>query len=73
MTTAIRGAALAIGVAWLGASPLRADDVVHLSLQDAEARAVQTHPQIRAAQYDALAAGERATPEAAEPIVEVTR
>ena len=35
-----------------------AQDVQHLSLRDAEQRAVQDHPQIRAVQYEALAADE---------------
>ena len=40
------------------AAPLLAQDVQRLSLKDAEDRAVQNHPQIRAGQYAALAAGE---------------
>ena len=35
-----------------------AQDVERLSLKEAEARAVQNHPQIRAGQYATLAAGE---------------
>jgi outer membrane protein len=42
--------------AW--ASPARSQDVVRLSLRDAEQRALANHPQIRAGQYLALAAGE---------------
>jgi outer membrane protein len=44
--------------ALLSGSGLRAQDVVRLSLKEAEERAVQNHPQIRAGQYAALAAGE---------------
>ncbi len=40
------------------ASPLRAQSVERLSLKEAEERAVQNHPQVRAGQYAALAAGE---------------
>lgn len=36
-----------------------AQDVVHLSLKDAEQRAVDTHPLIRAGRYASLAAGEQ--------------
>jgi outer membrane protein len=42
----------------LSTTPLWAQDVQRLSLKEAEARAVQNHPQIRAGQYAALAAGE---------------
>jgi outer membrane protein len=42
----------------LGGAPLRAQGVQHLSLKDAETRAVKNHPQIRASQETALAAGE---------------
>jgi outer membrane protein len=51
----LAGGALLIVV---GAAPLRAQGVQHLSLKDAETRAVQNHPQIRASQETALAAGE---------------
>jgi outer membrane protein len=37
---------------------LRAQDIQRLSLKEAEDRAVQNHPQIRAGQYEVLAAGE---------------
>lgn len=36
----------------------RAEDAVHLSLKDAEQRAVDNHPQVRAGHYASLAAGE---------------
>ena len=49
---------LAIAAAVLAGPVLRAQDVVRLTLKDAEDRAVQDHPQIRAGQYAALAAGE---------------
>jgi len=39
-------------------TPAFAQDVQRLSLQDAEAKAVQNHPQIRVGQYGALAAAE---------------
>jgi outer membrane protein len=39
-------------------SVLRADDLMHLSLKEAEQRAVSAHPQIQAGHYAALAAGE---------------
>jgi len=42
----------------IAALPTGAQDVQRLSLKDAETRAVQNHPQIRAGQYTALAAGE---------------
>jgi outer membrane protein len=41
----------------LSAAPVRAQ-ALHLSLKDAESRALQNHPQIRASQEIALAAGE---------------
>jgi outer membrane protein len=45
-------------VAALSFAPVKAaaQDVQHLSLRDAEQRAIQNHPQIRAVQYAALAA-----------------
>jgi outer membrane protein len=42
----------------LAAAPLFAQNVQRLSLKEAEDRAVQNHPLIRAGQYEALAAGE---------------
>jgi outer membrane protein len=45
-------------VALLVAPRLSAQDTQRLSLKEAEDRAVQNHPQIRAGQYAALAAGE---------------
>jgi outer membrane protein len=54
----LRLSVLAAGVGLLLTSPLWAQDVQRLSLKEAEARAVQNHPQIRAGQYEALAAGE---------------
>jgi outer membrane protein len=51
-------------VSWLGiafalaAAPLAAQGVQPLSLKDAEARALQNHPQVRAGQYAAQAGGE---------------
>jgi outer membrane protein len=56
MTARWRVLAASIGL-FLG-SPVWAQDIQRLSLKEAEDRAVQNHPQIRAGQYAALAAGE---------------
>jgi outer membrane protein len=56
MTARWRVLAASIGL-FLG-SPAWAQDIQRLSLKEAEDRAVQNHPQIRAGQYAALAAGE---------------
>lgn len=53
---------LTLGIVWtaliLGAQVSRADDAVRLSLREAEARAVDNHPQVRAGHYATLAGGE---------------
>ena len=49
---------LVAGVMCGHAATASAQDVERLSLKEAEARAVQNHPQIRAARYATLAAGE---------------
>jgi outer membrane protein len=49
---------IALGAMLVGAAAANAQAVMHLSLRDAEQRAVQNHPQIRAAQYIASAADE---------------
>jgi outer membrane protein len=57
MTTAVRVLVTA-SVIVTGAEMARAQDAQRLSLKEAEERAVQNHPQIRAGQFAALAAGE---------------
>jgi outer membrane protein len=54
----LRSSALTATLGVLLGSPLLAQDIQRLSLKEAEERAVQNHPQIRAGQYQALAAGE---------------
>jgi outer membrane protein len=54
----VRAIIHAAAVALLVGPRLSAQDVQRLSLREAEDRAVQNHPQIRAGQYAALAAGE---------------
>jgi outer membrane protein len=54
----VRAVIYAAAVALLVAPRLSAQDTQRLSLKEAEDRAVQNHPQIRAGQYAALAAGE---------------
>jgi outer membrane protein len=54
----MRSSVLAATLGLLLTSPLRAQDIQRLSLKEAEDRAVRNHPQIRAGQYQALAAGE---------------
>jgi outer membrane protein len=48
----------AVAALVLSTAPAAAQDVQRLSLRDAEAQAVQSHPQIRVGQYGALAAAE---------------
>lgn len=52
-----RQTALTIGL-WCAASPVMGQTAQHLSLQDAEQRALSNHPLVRAAQYSAEAADE---------------
>ncbi len=47
-----------VALALLVAPPVLAQNVEQLSLKEAEDRAVRNHPQIRAGQYEVLAAGE---------------
>ena len=54
----VRAMMCAAAVALLVGPRVSAQDVQRLSLKEAEDRAVQNHPQIRAGQYAALAAGE---------------
>ena len=54
----LRSRVLAVSAGLLLCSPVWAQDLPRLSLKEAEDRAVQNHPQIRAGQYEALAAGE---------------
>jgi outer membrane protein len=54
----VRAIIQAAAMALLVGPRLSAQDVQRLSLKEAEDRAVQNHPQIRAGQYAALAAGE---------------
>ena len=51
-------AAVASALAWLLAAPVAAQTAPSLSLRDAEARALQNHPQVLASQYVARATAE---------------
>ena len=53
-----RGGVCVVELLFVATVAVSAQDIQHLSLREAEQRAVQSHPQIRAVQYAALAADE---------------